>query len=228
MICCQNCALEKQKKKKSLTLSSERKVQPSTHNEHCTGLDSAFACQWLGETESKNMTKNKSLMGWALDVDILKSTPLKENPCCKSGPLFYFEICIYPEVGNIFLNASNLGDGASNNSLTALYLLCIASLYEARKNSSNWSAPVSKPVRRGHASRLLLCCVQVGEVAPRGQSVGRHHLVVYEPTESRVSTGFNGLLYSLPVRKQGKQRLSRVQGQTPHRIPTWTCRGGTW
>lgn len=100
------------------------------------------------------------------------------------------------------------------------------------QNSSNWSAPVSKPVRRGHASRLLLCCVQVGEVAPRGQSVGRHHLVVYEPTESRVSTGFNGLLYSLPVRKLGKQRAvvcqSRVQGQTPHRIPTWTCRGGTW
>lgn len=55
--------------------------------------------------------------------------------------------------------------------------------------------------------------------------MGRHHLVLYEPTESRVSTRFNGLLYSLPARKLGKRRLSSARvvagGQTPRRIPTY-------
>ena len=52
---------------------------------------------------------------------------------------------------------------------------------------------------------VFSCCVYVGEVAPPGLSEGRHHLVVYEPTEGRVCTRVNGLLYSLLVRKLGKQ-----------------------
>lgn len=56
--------------------------------------------------------------------------------------------------------------------------------------------------------------------------MGRHHLVVYEPAEGRVSTRFNGLLYSLPARKLGKNggRSSAgvvARGQTPRRLPTY-------
>lgn len=51
---------------------------------------------------------------------------------------------------------------------------------------------------------------QAGEVAPCGQSVGRHRLVVYEPADGRVSTRVNGLLYSLPVREAGKTVVCRL------------------
>lgn len=90
------------------------------------------------------------------------------------------------------------------SSHTALYLLCSANLCKPGKNGSD-AAPISKPLHSEHASRLLLHGVWMEEVASRGQSVGRHHLVIYEPTESRVSTGFNGLLYSLLVKKLEKQ-----------------------
>lgn len=108
---------------------------------------------------------------------------------------------------------------ASNSSHTALYLLCSANLCKPGKSSSD-AALISKPLHSEHVSRLLLHGVWVEEVASCGQSVGRHHLVIYEPTESCVSTGFNGLLYSLLVKRLEKQWAavchSRVQGQTCH------------
>lgn len=63
------------------------------------------------------------------------------------------------------------------------------------------------------------------EVASCGQSVVRRHLLVYEPTEVRVSTRVNGLLYSLPERKLGNggEKSGQVvdQGLSPQRIPTY-------
>lgn len=59
--------------------------------------------------------------------------------------------------------------------------------------------------------------------ASRGQSVGRHHLVVYEPSEGCVSARFNGLLYSLACLRGSweKQRGRRLpERQLKARLPT--------
>lgn len=70
----------------------------------------------------------------------------------------------------------------------------------------------------------------VGEGAPHGQSP----LVLYEPSEGRVSSGFNGLLYSQPARKLGKRwsAVCQRRGSTPDspkytnitQSPLWICR----
>lgn len=129
----------------------------------------------------------------------------------------------YPQVGNVmakivYLTASNLWDAlrCQQQTFTTLHLLSTANLCE---NSSK-AAPVSEPESWASVQPSLVLCLIKGEVAACGQSGGRHPLGFMSPLRGRVSSVFNGPLYSMPVRKLGGTAACRLV-ETAHRIPTY-------